>query len=284
MKFRRRSWPIMLFVSVVSFLTASCVLPRQPDVFYQPTPQDVVEEMLNRAGVTKDDVVYDLGCGDGRFVITAAKKFGARGVGIDIDPVRIKESNENARKAGVTNLIKFVEGDLFQADISEATVVTLFLFPDVNLRLRPKLLRELRPGTRIVSYGYDMGEWECEDRDRVGNNTFFYWVVPGDVGGKWHWNLLSSTGRPTYTLQLVQKFQEVKGRINVRGSNLRIADTRLTGDKLSFIIRNKSLGREVVMQFSGRVNGDTLTGTVEVSGGFLAGKHDWMAKRVREKM
>lgn len=284
MNFRRRLWPIVLFISVVSFLNAGCFLPRHPDIFYQPTPQDVVEEMLNRAGVTKDDVVYDLGCGDGRFVITAAKRFGARGVGIDIDPVRIKESNENARKAGVTSLIKFVEGDFFQADISEATVVTLFLFPDVNLRLRPKLLRELRPGTRIVSYGYDMGEWECDDRDRMGNKTFFYWVVPGDVGGKWHWNLLSLTGGPTYTLQLGQKFQEVKGKINVQGRNLRIADARLTGDKLSFIVRNKSLRQEVVMQFSGRVNGDTLTGTVEVSGGFLAGKHEWMAKRIREKM
>jgi len=284
MKFRRILRPIVLFVSVVSFLTAGCAQPHHPDIFYQPTPQDVVEEMLNRAGVTKEDVVYDLGCGDGRFVITAAKKFGARGVGIDIDPVLIKQCNENARKAGVTSLVKFVEGDLFQADISEATVVTLFLFPDMNLKLRPKLLRELRPGTRIVSHGYDMGEWERDDRDRVGNKTFYYWVVPGDVGGKWHWNLLSSTGKPTYALRLVQKFQEVKGKINVQGRDLRIADTRLTGDKLSFIVRNKSLGQEVVMQFSGRVSGDTLTGTVEVSGGFLAGKHNWIAKRIREKM
>src|SRR3972149_4747962 len=115
MKLRQRLWPIVLFVSIVSFLTAGCAQPRHPDIYYQPTPQDVVEEMLNRAGVTKGDVVYDLGCGDGRFVITAAKKFGARGVGIDIDPVRIRESNENARKAGVTDLVKFVEGDLFQA-------------------------------------------------------------------------------------------------------------------------------------------------------------------------
>jgi SAM-dependent methyltransferase len=275
---------MVLFVSVVSFLTAGCAQRPHPDIFYQPTPQDVVEEMLNRAGVTKDDVVYDLGCGDGRFVITAAKKFGARGVGIDIDPVRIKESNENARKMEVTDRVKFIEQDIFKTDISEATVVTLFLFPDVNLKLRPKLLHELRPGTRIVSHGYDMGEWECDDRDRVDNKTFYYWVVPGDVGGKWHWNLPSLAGEPTSTLQLVQKFQEVKGKMNVQGKELRIADARLTGDKLSFIVRNKSLSQEVVMQFSGRVNGDTLTGTVEVSGGLLAGKHDWMAKRIREKM
>ena len=284
MKSRRGLWSILLFVSAVGFLTAGCALTHQPDIYYQPTPQDVVEEMLNRAGVTKDDVVYDLGCGDGRFVITAAKKFGVRGVGIDIDPVRIKESNENVRKAGVTDLVKFVEGDLFQADISEATVVTLFLFPDINLKLRPKLLRELRPGTRVVSHGYDMGEWEDDDMERVGKKTFYYWVVPGDVGGKWHWSLLSSTGKPVYALQMVQKFQRVKGKIEVQGRELRIADTRLTGDKLSFTVRYKSLGQDVVMQFSGRVSGDTLTGTVEVSGGFLAGKHEWMAKRIREKM
>jgi SAM-dependent methyltransferase len=283
MKLLRRLWPVILFLCVAIFLTAACVQLRHPDIFYQPTPQEVVEEMLNRAGVTKDDMVYDLGCGDGRFVITAAKKFGARGVGIDIDPDRIKESNENAHKAGVTSLVKFLEGDFFQADISEATVITLFLFPDVNLKLRPKLLRELRPGTRIVSHGYDMGEWECDDSDRVGNKTFYYWVIPGNVGGKWHLNLLSFAGEPTYTLQLAQKFQVVKGKMNIQGKDLRIADPRLTGDKLSFVVRNKNLGQEAVMQFRGHVNGDTLTGTVEVSAGFLAGKHDWMARRIHEK-
>ena len=124
---------------------------RQPDVPYVPTPEDVVEAMLKLANVTKNDVVYDLGCGDGRIVITAAQKYGARGVGVDINPERIQDSNANAKKAGVTDRVKFVQQDLFETDFREATVVMLYLLPDVNLRLRPKLLSELKPGTRIVS-------------------------------------------------------------------------------------------------------------------------------------
>jgi SAM-dependent methyltransferase len=155
---------------------------RQPEVPYVPTPHRVVEEMLRLANVGKNDVVYDLGCGDGRIVIAAAQKFGARGVGVDIDPERIKESNANAHQAGVSDRVRFLQQDLFETDLSEATVVTLYLLPEVNLRLRPKLLRELKPGTRIVSHNYDMGDWEPErvvelpgtDQDHI----IYYWVVP----------------------------------------------------------------------------------------------------------
>lgn len=131
-----------------------------PDVPYVPTSDKAVREMLKLAGVKKSDVVYDLGCGDGRIVISAAKNYGARGVGIDIDPERIKQARENARKAGIENLVQFAENDLFAADIHEATVVTLFLLPHINLKLRPKLLKELKPGTRIVSNTFDMGNWK----------------------------------------------------------------------------------------------------------------------------
>ncbi|HEV2763660.1 MAG TPA: class I SAM-dependent methyltransferase [Pyrinomonadaceae bacterium] len=151
------------------------------DVPYVPTPEPVVNEMLSLAKVSKGDVVYDLGCGDGRLVITAVKKFGARkGVGVDIDPVRVRESNENAQKAGVTDRVKFVEQDLFETDFSEATVVTLYLLPDVNLRLRPKLLKELKPGTRIVSHAFDMGDWKPEKVVTVepGGQTIYFWTVP----------------------------------------------------------------------------------------------------------
>ncbi|HET9478619.1 MAG TPA: class I SAM-dependent methyltransferase, partial [Pyrinomonadaceae bacterium] len=130
------------------------------DVPYVPTPQNVVDEMLKLAKVTKDDVVYDLGCGDGRLVITAVKKFNAkRGFGVDIDPQRITESNANAKAAGVTDRVEFAVQDLFQTDLKDATVVTLYLLPEVNLRLRPKLLNELQPGTRVVSHSFDMGDW-----------------------------------------------------------------------------------------------------------------------------
>jgi ubiquinone/menaquinone biosynthesis C-methylase UbiE len=141
---------------------------RTPDVPYVPTSQEVVDEMLKLAGVKQTDTVYDLGCGDGRIVITAAQKFGAKGVGVDINPERIQEATENAKKAGVTGKVKFVEGDLFTADIHDASVVTLYLLPSVNLKLRPKLLKDLRPGTRIVSHSFDMG---------VNGRKIYLWTV-----------------------------------------------------------------------------------------------------------
>lgn len=151
---------------------------RTPDVHWEPTPYEAVTEMLKIAGVKKGDVVYDLGCGDGRIVIVAAKKFGARGIGIDIDPQRIAESNENARAAGVTRRVAFREEDLFEADIHEATVVTLFLWPSLNLKLRPKLLKELKSGTRIVSYIHNMGDWPAEKQVTVGRREIYLWTIP----------------------------------------------------------------------------------------------------------
>ena len=149
------------------------------DVPYVPTLPEIVDEMLRLANVGKNDVVYDLGCGDGRLVIAAVKKFGAkRGVGVDIDPQRIKESNENAQAAGVQNRVKFVEQDLFKTNIREATVVTLYLLPEINLRLRPKLLAELRPGTRVVSNSFDMGDWKYEKIAFVGEQPIYFWTIP----------------------------------------------------------------------------------------------------------
>ena len=161
---------------------------RQPDVPYVPTTEEAVRAMLKLADVKKADIVYDLGCGDGRIVIAAAKTYGARGVGIDIDPDRIQEARENAKKAGVENLVRFEENDLFQANFREATVVTLFLLPSVNLKLRPKLLQDLKPGTRVVSNTFDMGDWRPEkeqslpgaDDDEAAylSHKFFLWTIP----------------------------------------------------------------------------------------------------------
>jgi ubiquinone/menaquinone biosynthesis C-methylase UbiE len=151
---------------------------RSPDVPYVPTKQEVVEEMLRMADVKPGDVVYDLGCGDGRIVITAVQKFGARGVGVDIDPRRIAEANENARRAGVENQVTFRIGDLFETDIREATVVTLYLLPEVNLRLKPKLQRDLKPGTRVVSHDFSMGDdWKPEKTLRLGNDWIYFWTI-----------------------------------------------------------------------------------------------------------
>lgn len=153
-----------------------------PEVPFVPTPQRVVDEMLRVAKVGKDDVLYDLGSGDGRIVITAARQFGTRGIGVDIDPRRISESNQNAEREGVTDRVQFQERDLFEMDLSEATVVTLYLLPNVNMRLRPKLLRELRPGARVVSHNYDMGDWKpnrtIDMSKEGGHHIVYYWVVP----------------------------------------------------------------------------------------------------------
>jgi trans-aconitate methyltransferase len=154
---------------------------REPDVEYVPSPQHVVAEMLRLASVGPKDVVYDLGCGDGRIVVTAARAHGARGVCIDIDPQRIREARQNASAAGVADRIVFKNQDLFEANLTGATVVTLFLWPEVNLRLRPKLLRELEPGTRIVSYQHDMGEWRAERTKTViveeEEETVYLWIA-----------------------------------------------------------------------------------------------------------
>ena len=156
---------------------------RAPDVHYQPTPMDVVHAMLGLANVTAGDVVYDLGCGDGRIVITAARRLGARGVCVDIDPERIAESRENARQAGVADRIRFLNEDLLATDIAGATVVMLFLSGELNLEVRPRLLRELKPGTRVVSHWHGMGDWKPQQTVNVRSDRrdrpIYLWTVPG---------------------------------------------------------------------------------------------------------
>jgi 2-polyprenyl-3-methyl-5-hydroxy-6-metoxy-1,4-benzoquinol methylase len=151
---------------------------REPDVIFVPTPQAVVDAMLKLAGAHAGDVLYDLGSGDGRIVVTAAKVYGIHGTGIDINPVRIQEANENATKNGVTNLVTFKNEDLFEADIHDASVVTLYLLTSLNLKLRPKLWHDLKPGTRIVSQTFDMGDWEPEKQEIVEGHTIYLWRVP----------------------------------------------------------------------------------------------------------
>ncbi len=169
---------LFLALSPVTMLQAQETVKR--DVPYVPTSEAVVEAMLALAKVTKNDLVYDLGCGDGRIVVTAAKKYGARGVGIDIDPQRIREANENARKSGVADRVRFIQNDLFKSDFSDATVVTLYLLPAVNLKLRPQLMKQLKPGTRIVSHAFDMGDWKPEKTVEVDGTTIYFWTVPAN--------------------------------------------------------------------------------------------------------
>ncbi len=183
------SYVVSAILSVTIVAGQSAKPAVQPDVPYVPTTEKAVEEMLKLADVKKSDVVYDLGCGDGRIVIAAAKNYGARGVGIDINPERIKEAQKNAKDAGVEHLVRFEEDDLFKADIRSATVVTLFLLSHINLKLRPKLLMELKPGTRIVSNTFNMGDWKPEKEVTVGDSfdegdysglsqRLYLWTIP----------------------------------------------------------------------------------------------------------
>ena len=292
MMFRRTLCFIILIVTVLGLWVTGYPQKRQPDVEFVPTPQEVVLEMLKMAKVNKNDVVYDLGCGDGRIVITAAKVFGARGVGVDIDPIRIRESRENARKAGVTDRVKFIEGDLFKTNLSGATVVTLYLTPELNIQVQPKLFRELKPGTRIVSHDFDMGDWKPDNRgflrnipyhypdlNYVRDAPFYYWIIPANVEGTWRWSVPTSTGERRYTLRLKQKFQEISGQVSGEGQELNIDDARLVGDQLSFRLRSERYKQNVVMYFSGRVRGDTMNGSMAVLGGTVTSQHKWTARR-----
>jgi SAM-dependent methyltransferase len=174
---------LAVLLSVVSTTAQQPLKPlkKKPEVPYVPSHEKVVAAMLKVAKVGKNDILYDLGSGDGRIVVTAAKRFGTRGVGVDIDPARIREARENAVKAGVAEKVKFLQQDLFETDIREATVVTLFLLPEINLRLRSKLLSDLKPGTRVVSHNFGMGDWTPLKTLKVRvpqEHTIYYWVVP----------------------------------------------------------------------------------------------------------
>jgi SAM-dependent methyltransferase len=256
---------------------------KQPDVEYVPTPHKVVSEMLQLLAVKPSDVVYDLGCGDGRVVIAAAKRYKARGVGVDIDPQRIKESRANARRAGVTKRVKFLQQDLFATDIREASVVTLYLLPELNRKLRPKLLSDLRPGTRVASHDFDMGDWRYDKviyvKAGAYEHTVYYWVIPAHVDGAWQLSMPTATGERRYLLRIQQQYQEVRGTMNAEGEAILISNATLNGDQLGFSANVGKPGEEVTMVFNGRVSGDAIRGNVEVQGGTMAGRYDWSAQR-----
>jgi SAM-dependent methyltransferase len=251
------------------------------DVPYVPTKYPVVDEMLKLAGVEKGDIVYDLGCGDGRLVVTAAQRYGARGVGFDIDPERIAESVENATKAGVTALVKFHEQDLFTADFHEATVMTLYLLTSVNLKLRPKLLRELRPGTRIVSHNFGMGEWKPEASSSVDvediSHEVYLWIIPANISGTWTW---SQGKRPAnIEMPVEQSFQFPTAKARTNGTQIEVRDLSLRGDQVGFVLDLLYEDKIVPMTFEGKAAGHSITGTIKFTS---AGKEvvwEWKAKR-----
>jgi len=256
----------ILILVLLCLSTSAFAQKREPDIFFAPTPQVAVEVMLKLAEVKENDLVYDLGCGDGRFVITAAKKFGARGVGVDIDPVRVEESTRNAKEQGVSSRVRFFEGDLFETDIREATVITLYLLTELNLKLRPKLLSELKPGSRVVSYAFGMGDWK-PDREGVDRGDGYYcWVIPAKVAGTWQWSFPGLGPEQRYQLRLQQKYQETDGHLRFQEKESKLLKPKLEGDRLSFDVVSEYQGRPVIMRFNGRVTGDTITGHVDIQG------------------
>jgi len=275
--------PVLLFLP--AGLLGQLYLQEKPfDVPYVPSKPEVVAAMLRMAKVTKDDVLYDLGCGDGRIVITAAQLYGTRGVGIDIDPERIRESKENAGAAQVDHLVKFLEQDLFQTDFHEATVVSLYLLTSVNLRLRPILLRQLRPGTRVVSHNYAMDTWKPDDSTVVmvleQSHTVYFWVVPANVSGIWKGSWADGAQGTDFSLELEQHFQWPSGKVNLGSEEIWLSDIRLSGDKFEFTAKSEKDGAIPRLVFTGKVTGGEMKGTVEVIGtSGQNSRRSWKAKR-----
>ena len=254
---------------------------RTPDVHFVPTPMEVVDAMLAVAKVTKDDRLFDLGSGDGRIVITAAKRFGTRGVGIDIDPQRITESKRNADTAGVTRLVEFRQADLFETDLKSATVVTLYLLPRLNVQLRPKLFAELKPGSRVVSHAFDMGDWQADSVQSLSGRTVYYWVMPAKVEGTWTLTAPAGGSTRTYDLKLEQTYQRLTGTASASGRTLSVEAARVAGDSVTFTLNDTAggsgAGAQHRMRFAGRLTGGTLAGTVTSEGEDAAGQ--WRATK-----
>ncbi|MBN1938582.1 MAG: class I SAM-dependent methyltransferase, partial [Candidatus Aminicenantes bacterium] len=225
------------------------------DVPYVPTKFPVVDEMLKMAGVAKTDLLYDLGCGDGRIVIGAAQKYGARGVGIDLDPARIRECESNAASAGVTEQVKFYIGDLFEADFREASVVSMYLLTSVNLKLRPRLLRELRPGTRVVSHNFGMDNWRPDASSEVDvdgiRHDVYLWVIPVNASGAWAWTMKIDGKTTPVRATLAQKYQYATGTATVDAETIEVKNAKVQGDQVRFTLDIPADGKTVSFAFEG---------------------------------
>jgi SAM-dependent methyltransferase len=227
--------------------------------------------MLDLAGIVPGDIVYDLGCGDGRIVISAAQKFGVRAVGVDLNPNLVRYSRENAVKAGVADRVRFLEQNFFDTDLREATVITLFLSDAANLKLRPKILKELQPGARVVSNEFDMGDWAPDRKRRLWNTEIHAWLIPANVSGVWEWNM----GDEPYRLILNQRFQKIEGVVAVGPHTFPVRQTRLIGRSLQFAIERNLNGRNVLFQFEGRADDHLIRGTIKREGNQI----EWNARR-----
>jgi len=236
---------------VALWTLASCATAEvKKDVPFVPTPQPVVEEMLRLAQPKEGEVLYDLGCGDGRIVVTAAKKYKVKGIGVDIDPERIKECHENAKKAGVTDRVTFLQKNLFEMDFSDADVLCMYLLTSVNAKLKPKILATMKPGARVVSHAFDMGDWEPDEKAEIKDpdsyeRTVYFWIVPARVEGSSEVTLKTPQGEQKARLNLKQEYQYVTGTARIGNREFRIQDGKLVGTRLTFTADGQKYSCEV---------------------------------------
>lgn len=285
-----KQWVVLLGMTALLATAAARAQTGVGDVVYVPTPQIVVDEMLNMVKVNKSDYLIDLGSGDGRLVITAAKKHGARALGVDLDAYLLKVANENARKEGVAERATFREQNLFQTDISEATVISTYLLPEMNLRLRPKILA-LKPGTRVVAHDYSMGDWYPDEQKtlvvpekKVGNpgiSYIFSWVVPALAAGKWQSTINVGGKDVPYEFDLTQFFQNIDGEAAAGGAAGTKGEIRgkMTGEQIRFSLTSKGNQKIERHEFQGKLSGDTITGTVRI--GMDGTQRPWTAKLIQ---
>lgn len=242
------------------------------DVIWVPTPQALVERMLQMAKVTASDYVIDLGSGDGRTVITAAKKFGVRALGIEYNPDMVELSKHNAEMEGVAGRAEFIKADIFATDFSKATVITMYLLPQLNLKLRPTLLN-MKPGTRLVSHAFSMDDWQPDQTETVEGRTAYLWIVPAKVESTWQWR-----DTRNYEITLRQRFQLVEGLAKIDNKTVQFRNGRLLGDKLTFTLIEFAGPNAIPREFVGRVRGNTIEGTMKPS--LNAVDEKWTAQRV----
>ncbi len=270
---------MLLGAAAAQFVAAQEVPSTQPDVPYVPTPQVTVDEMLRLANVGPKDFVLDLGSGDGRIVITAAKKFGARGLGVDLDFHLVIQSEESARQAGVEDRVKFLQQDLFKTDLSQASVITMYLLPRVVRKLRPQLL-ELKPGTRIVSHDFDLDDWQPDRKTYIRKNVFL-WIVPARLEGRWEARLPLPPIEHLLELTLTQRFQEVSAHARLNGVPAPVWESKLEGDRFSFVVVDSTdRENEATLYFDGRVSGDLMEGELTRGVGTARTAVKWRAMRV----
>jgi SAM-dependent methyltransferase len=241
---------------------------------YVPSTHGNVDEMLRLAAVVPTDVVYDLGSGDGRVVIAAARDWGARGVGIELDSELVARSREEARRSGVADRTAFQAADVLKADVSEATVVTMYLLTPLVHRLQPKLVKELKPGTRIVAHEYPFADWK-PDRHVYVSKNFYLYVVPAQVAGKWRLTTALPEGAREYEVEFQQRYQDVKGGARVAGGFLPAFEPRLSGERLSFVL----IEGDVAYRYEGRVSGSLIEGVVRYGQGPKQMQATWRAAR-----